>query len=133
GAVTAKELSETAIRRASAADDTFITIAQNTSRAEASDSRIQAGQIRSPLEGIPIAVKDVINTADLKTTMGSHVFADYRPTQNATLVQQLHDAGANIIGKTNTQEFSYGIRGDSGAFGVVTNPYDPTRIAGGSS
>ncbi|OAV62851.1 hypothetical protein A6F49_04105 [Enteractinococcus helveticum] len=133
GSVTAKELSETAIRRATAADDTFITIAQDTSRAEASDRRIQAREIRSPLEGIPIAVKDVINTADLKTTMGSNVFADYQPTQNATLVQQLDDAGANIIGKTNTQEFSYGIRGDSGAFGVVTNPYDPTRIAGGSS
>lgn len=133
GAVTAQEISEAAIRKAHVAENLFITVGEDSRYAIQADQRIKSGNIRSPLDGIPFAAKDVINTVDFKTTMGSNVFADHRPSQNATVIQKLLDAGANLIGKTNTQEFSYGIRGDSGAYGVVVNPYDPTRIAGGSS
>src|SRR5699024_6501302 len=101
------------------------------SSATESDFRLQSGAPRSILEGIPIAVKDVIDTAGIRTTMGSKLFANNLPTKDAPIVSQLKSAGTNIIGKTNTHEFSYGIRGDVGAFGVVTNPNDPERVAGG--
>src|SRR5699024_12686729 len=101
--------------------------------AEISDERFQTQTPRSALEGIPIAIKDVIATAGVRTTMGSQLFADHVPTEDAQIVKQLKAAGANIVGKSNTHEFSFGIRGDSTAFGVVPNPYDETRIAGGSS
>lgn len=130
---TARQEFSDARQAAAAVDPVFITIVEDDSAAAASDERLQAGQARSALEGIPVAVKDVIDTAGLRTTMGSKLFAEHVPTKDARIVQQLKGAGANIVGKTNTHEFSFGIRGDSNAFGVVPNPHDPTRIAGGSS
>src|SRR5690625_2973532 len=131
--ITAAEAAAKAREAATAADPVFITIAEDDDAATVSDERLQAGKPRSALEGIPIAVKDVIETAGLRTTMGSRLFADHVPDKDAQIVQRLKKAGANIVGKTNTHEFSYGIRGDSTAFGVVPNPHDDTRIAGGSS
>lgn len=134
GTATAADLAQRARQAAKATKNTFITIAEPDDAATAdSDACIQAGSPRSALEGIPIAVKDVINTRGLRTTMGSNLFSDNVPTEDAPLIKQLKNAGAHVIGKTNTHEFSYGIRGDAGAFGVVTNPHDATRVAGGSS
>ena len=130
---TAVELSRAARQDAQAAGPVFITVADHDQPAQDSDALLSAGTPRSALEGIPIAIKDVIDTADMRTTMGSHLFADHVPDDDAAIVAQLRQAGANIIGKANTHEFSYGIRGDTSAFGVVPNPHDDTRIAGGSS
>lgn len=133
GTTTATEIGRAARAKAKASGTTFITIADDDDSSDASDARREAGTVRSVLDGVPIAVKDVIETANLRTTMGSALFADHVPAHDAPLVKQLKAAGANVIGKTNTQEFSYGIRGDTGAFGVVANPHDPSRVAGGSS
>lgn len=133
GPTTAMEVADTARRKAAAAGPVFITITDDDGQAEESHTRLQSHTPRSVLEGVPVAVKDVFDTARVPTTMGSKLFADYVPDKDARLVTQLRAAGANIVGKTNTHEFSYGIRGDSSAFGVVPNPHDETRIAGGSS
>ncbi|HIY87071.1 MAG TPA: amidase [Candidatus Yaniella excrementavium] len=133
GAKTAKQQAAKAWEAAAAAHPTFITTVDDDAAAEISDERFQTQTPRSALEGIPIAIKDVIATAGVRTTMGSQLFADHVPTEDAQIVKQLKAAGANIVGKSNTHEFSFGIRGDSTAFGVVPNPYDETRIAGGSS
>lgn len=102
-------------------------------QAQTSHRRFAEQCPRSILEGIPVAVKDVIDTAGIRTTMASRLFADHIPERDAKVVDLLRKAGANIVGKTNAHEFSYGIRGDAGAFGVVNNPHDAGRIAGGSS
>ncbi|GAA4479266.1 amidase [Enteractinococcus fodinae] len=133
GTTTAVEASRTARQAAKAAGPVFITVIDHDRAAQDSDALFSAGTPRSALEGIPIAVKDVIDTADMRTTMGSNVYADHQPEHDAAIVAQLRRAGANIIGKANTHEFSYGIRGDTSAFGVVPNPYDESRVSGGSS
>ncbi|GAA2044496.1 amidase [Yaniella flava] len=133
GTTTAVRESAAARQAAREAGPVFITITEDDSAAATSDERLQAGTPRSLLEGIPVAIKDVIDTAGMYTTMGSNLFIDNIPDEDATIVKQLREAGANIIGKTNTHEFSYGIRGDASAYGVVPNPHDESRIAGGSS
>ena len=133
GTVTATEVSRTARQAAQAAGSVFISVAEHDRAAHRSDELFAAGTPRSALEGIPVAVKDVIDTADMPTTMGSELFADHTPDEDAAIVTQLRQAGANVIGKANTHEFSYGIRGDTSAFGAVVNPHDHTRISGGSS
>lgn len=132
-ATSAERLANEAKTQAKDSGPIFITVKEDNTDAATSDLYLRTGKRRSALEGIPIAVKDVIDTGRLRTTMGSNVFANNVPSDDAPLVKQLRQAGANVIGKTNTQEFSYGIRGDTGAFGIVTNPHDKTRIAGGSS
>lgn len=133
GTTTAVEASQSARQAAEASGPVFITVIDHDHPAQDSDALFAAGTPRSALEGVPVAIKDVIDTADMRTTMGSNVYADHQPNQDAAIVAQLRRAGANIIGKANTHEFSYGIRGDTSAFGVVPNPYDDTRVSGGSS
>lgn len=87
----------------------------------------------SPLQGIPIAIKDNIETAQLVTSMGSNFFKNYIPEVDAECVQKLKVLGAVIIGKTNTHEFAYGPTGDISARGATKNPWDLTKISGGSS
>ena len=91
------------------------------------------GQYKGPLHGIPISIKDMIFTKDIKTTMGSAVYKDYVPTEDAIVVQRLKKAGAIIVGKVNTHEFAYGPTGDESHFGPVRNPHDLNKISGGSS
>jgi aspartyl-tRNA(Asn)/glutamyl-tRNA(Gln) amidotransferase subunit A len=97
------------------------------------EKEIQSGQYRGSLHGVPIGLKDLIYTAGIRTTMGSAFFEDYVPDYSATCVSRLEEAGAIIIGKTNTHEFAYGPTGDRSYFGPTRNPYDPARIPGGSS
>jgi aspartyl-tRNA(Asn)/glutamyl-tRNA(Gln) amidotransferase subunit A len=93
---------------------------------------IQDGGYRGPLHGIPIAVKDLIDVAGTRTTSGSAVPVE--PAEaDAPSIQQLRDAGAIIIGKTNLHEFAFGTTSDESAFGPVHHPLDPARSAGGSS
>lgn len=101
--------------------------------ARAADVRAATGKRRGPLDGIPIAIKDVIDTAGVVTTYGSIKYRDHRPDTDAHVVQQLRKAGAVILGKTNTHELARGITTDNPHFGPTRNPWDLTRHPGGSS
>ena len=86
-----------------------------------------------PLQGLPIAVKDLEDTAGMRTTYGSTLFADHIPTEDSLLVERLRKAGAVIIGKTNTPEFGAGSQTFNAVFGATKNPFDLTKTPGGSS
>ena len=94
-------------------------------------SELQRGVDRGPLHGIPVALKDNIDTAGIRTTGGSRVWSDRVPETDAELVVRLRTAGAVVIGKTNMQEFAHGVPHDD--FGQTRNPWDISRSAGGSS
>ena len=85
------------------------------------------------LSGIPIAVKDLFDIAGIRTTAGSKFFADHIPESDAFVVEKLKEAGATIIGKTNTHEIALGVTGNNPHYGTARNPWDTTRIPGGSS
>lgn len=113
----------------------FITVCAEEALAEAkqAEAEIARGEYRGVLHGVPVALKDLIETRGVRTTMGSQVFADFVPETDATVVRKLRDAGAIVIGKTNTHEFAYGPTGDKSYFGAVKNPYDTSKMSGGSS
>ena len=113
----------------------FITVLHDRAldQARAAEAEISAGNWRGPLHGIPVGLKDLIDTAGVRTTCGSAVFADRVPTEDAEIVRRLKDAGAILLGKQNMQEFAYGGTSSSSHFGPVRNPWDSERIAGGSS
>lgn len=87
----------------------------------------------SPLHGIPVGIKDNIYTKDLKTTMGSKIYENHVPKQDAYVVERLKKSGAMIIGKQNIHEFAYGPTGDRSHVGPVRNPYHLEKMSGGSS
>jgi amidase len=94
----------------------------------------EAGDPRpGPLSGLPMAVKDMVDTAGIRTTYGHPAFADHVPEADAPLVARLKAAGAIVIGKTNVPEFALGSHTYNRVHGATTNPYDRTRSAGGSS
>ena len=105
-----------------------VTLAQ----ARASDEKIAVGTA-GPLEGVPIAHKDIFVTKDFATTAGSKILQDYRSPFDATVVMRLRDAGMVTLGKLNCDEFAMGSANENSAYGAVTNPWDTTRIPGGSS
>src|SRR5208282_2369790 len=88
---------------------------------------------RGPLHGIPISLKDNICTAGTRTTAGSKILKDFIPKEDAAVVAQLKNAGAVLLGKTNLHEFAYGVTSNNPHFGAVHNPWDLSRIPGGSS
>jgi aspartyl-tRNA(Asn)/glutamyl-tRNA(Gln) amidotransferase subunit A len=101
-------------------------------QARAADERIAAGDA-PPLAGVPIAHKDIFVTADLPTTAGSRILAGYRSPFDATVVRKLAEAGAVNLGKLSCDEFAMGSANENSAFGPVHNPWDRTRVPGGSS
>lgn len=113
----------------------FITISEKEAleSAKVLEKEMIEGKVRGPLHGIPIAVKDLIYTNGIKTTMGSKVYEHFIPSFDATVVEKLKQAGAIIIGKANTHEFAYGPIGDRSYFGACRNPYNLEKISGGSS
>ncbi|MEI8297831.1 MAG: amidase family protein [Pseudomonadota bacterium] len=113
----------------------FISLdhAQVLAAARAADLARAAGKRLGALHGLPIPVKDSLNTADYPTSAGTPALRNFRPAEDAPLVATLRAAGAVVFGKTNLHELSYGWTSNNLAFGAVRNPYDPSRIPGGSS
>ncbi|HEY0762614.1 MAG TPA: amidase [Pyrinomonadaceae bacterium] len=132
------ELTESCLGRIEELNPTinaFITVLHESALAEAraAEAEINVGNWRGPLHGIPLGLKDLIDTAGVKTTCASALFAERVPTDDAFITQRLKSAGAVLLGKQNLQEFAYGGTSTSSYFGPVHNPWDRDRIAGGSS
>ena len=138
GDVTAVECVEAFLRRIEQVDgkvNAFLTVDSDGAVAKAADidARRRAGKPIGPLAGLPVAVKDVLCTADLRTTCASRMLADFRPPYDAEVVRRLRAADAVIVGKTNMDEFAMGGSNENSAFGPVHNPWDLSRAPGGSS
>jgi aspartyl-tRNA(Asn)/glutamyl-tRNA(Gln) amidotransferase subunit A len=113
----------------------FITITQESALQQAiqAEHDLRQGSWRGPLHGIPLALKDLYETSGVRTTAGSRFFADYVPEEDAFTVMKLRSAGAVLLGKLNMHEIALGVTNDNPHFGACVNPWDTSRITGGSS
>jgi aspartyl-tRNA(Asn)/glutamyl-tRNA(Gln) amidotransferase subunit A len=113
----------------------FITVTAESALAQArqAEAEIRRGDWRGPLHGIPLALKDLIDTSGVRTTAASFVFKDRIPRDDAEVVCRLKAAGAVLLGKQNLHEFAYGGSSMISAFGEVRNAWNPEHIPGGSS
>ena len=135
---SAAAVTEAALQRIAPLDaglHAFCTLDADGARAQAAriDARLAAGEDCGPLAGVPVAVKDLICTAGLRTTFGSRLYADHVPEEDDVVVERLRCAGAVILGKTNTSEFGYGAVGHNPLFPTTRNPWNPALTPGGSS
>jgi mandelamide amidase len=137
GELSAERYAEGLLARCAAAQslNAFITLEpqQVLADARACDLARRAGSAPGPLFGLPIPIKDSINTRDYATTGGTPALRHHRPAADAPVVARLRAAGALVLGKTNLHELSFGWTSDNRAYGSVRNPHDPSRIPGGSS
>lgn len=137
GSVKSLDVVEALLERAEgkAGLNAFITLGGDTARAEAAkaDAQSAADRPTGALHGVPIVVKDNINSADMPTTGGTPGLKDFTPAADAPVLKKLREAGAVLIGKTNLHELAFGITSNNAAFGAVGNAYDPSHFAGGSS
>lgn len=106
---------------------------QALERAAEADEKLARGEPVGPLHGLPIAHKDLQLTKGIRTTFGSRIFQDFVPAGDSLLVERIRDAGAILVGKTNTPEFGAGSQTFNEVFGATLNPYDTTKTCGGSS
>lgn len=123
------------IERLNPALNAFITVTAEQAMAQAreAEAEVRRGRWRGPLHGVPIGLKDNIDTAGVRTTLASAVFKDRVPTVDAEVVRRLKGAGAVLIGKQNLHEVAFGTTAAVSYFGPVHNPWQTDRIAGGSS
>ena len=114
--------------------EAFVMLTDERARAEAAaaDAEIAAGNWRGPLHGVPYCLKDIVQTAGVRTTAGSFILADWLPEADATVQTRLAAAGAVLLGKVNTHEFAFGATTQN-IHGRTRNPHDTGRIPGGSS
>src|ERR1700737_2257238 len=137
GALTAERYAQALLANCQAAHALNAFIALEPARvleaARTRDHERRDGAKPGPLFGLPIPVKDSVNTRDYPTTGGTPALRHFRPTEDAPVVAALRAAGALVLGKTNLHELSYGWTSNNLAFGAVRNPYDQSRIPGGSS
>ena len=106
---------------------------QARERAQQADESAAKGQFLGPLHGLPIAHKDLVDTKGIRTTYGSPIFRDHLPEVDALIVERIRQAGAILLGKTNTPEFGAGSQTFNPVFGSTYNPYDLSKTCGGSS
>ncbi|WP_326644084.1 Asp-tRNA(Asn)/Glu-tRNA(Gln) amidotransferase subunit GatA [Streptosporangium sp. NBC_01755] len=138
GEVSAVEVAQAHLDRMAAVEpkiNAFLHINAETTleQARAVDARRAAGEELGPLAGVPIAHKDVFSTADMPTTAGSKILQGWNPPYDATVTRRLREAGLVILGKTNLDEFAMGSSTENSAYGPTHNPWDLSRIPGGSS
>src|SRR5882724_2970738 len=132
------ELTTEALRFAAAENsktNAYLTFSEDRALGAARrvDEKLARGEDPGPLGGVPVAVKDVIVTKDVRTTCGSKLLAHYIPPYDATAVERLESAGGIILGKTNCDEFAMGSSNENSAYGPVRNPHALDRVPGGSS
>ena len=115
--------------------NSFITLLPEEARTAArrAETEIQAGNYRGPLHGIPVGLKDLFNTAGVRTTSGSRIFDNFIPNEDCTVAARFLRAGAVLLGKLNMHPFAYGPTGENSDYGHMHNPWDPELVAGGSS
>ncbi len=138
GETKPSKIVETALENIEADNDrlnAYLTVNRKTAleTAAAMDADIQSAIKSKPLAGVPIAIKDNMCTAGVRTTCGSKILGNYVPPYTATAVKKLETAGAIIVAKTNLDEFAMGSSTENSAFGTVRNPVNPDYVPGGSS
>lgn len=132
------ELTEAYLSRIEALNpriNAYITVTAERAREDArrATEELAAGKPRGPLHGIPIAHKDLYETAGIRTTAGSKIHAGYIPAADCTVVRKLREAGTVLLGKLNTHEYAYGVTTNNPHYGATRNPWDIERIPAGSS
>ncbi|HEY0699106.1 MAG TPA: Asp-tRNA(Asn)/Glu-tRNA(Gln) amidotransferase subunit GatA, partial [Micromonospora sp.] len=137
GETSAVEVTQAHLDRIAAVDDrvhAFLHVDTEgaLAAARAVDERRAAGEPLGPLAGVPVAVKDVLTTKGVPTTVGSRILEGWRPPYDSTIVERLRAAGTVMLGKTNMDEFAMGSSTEYSAYGPTYNPWDLTRIPGGS-
>ena len=138
GDITAVQAAEASLARIKAMEPSihaYVTVNEEKTMEQAGkvQADIEAGRLRGPLAGVPVAIKDNMCTEGMRTTCSSRILGNFIPTYTAQAVANLEQAGAVILGKTNMDEFAMGSTTETSAFGVTRNPWNPEHAPGGSS